>query len=123
MHTSGHRCQKHGCGSVLVLDGNQKNNRPVCAADEAGFIEYAGLPGKVRTDTPEQNSLFCSAHKPRQMSQDSTEPHGEQQHQGIVEMILNKKMTRNSIFYEVSIICTTISSCLGNKVSKVPLLK
>ena len=52
-----HRCGKAGCGSVLVLDGNMKNRRDICAADCAGFIEYAGLPGKVKTgcmDTPER---------------------------------------------------------------------
>lgn len=24
--------------TVLVLDGNQKNNHPVCAAEDAGFV-------------------------------------------------------------------------------------
>ena len=72
-------------------------------------------------DTPEQTSLFCSAHKPRQMSQDSTEPHGNQRHrQGVVEMILNKKMTRNSTFYEVSIIHIKTNACLSKRsMSKV----
>ena len=93
-----------GCGTVLVLDGNQKNNRQVCAG---GFVEYAGLPRKVKTgcmDTPEQQSKFCPQHKPRQMISElhcaelpSSEGMG-----GVVEMILNKKVTRTTTFYQVS---------------------
>lgn len=30
---------------MLVIDGNMKNRRDVCAASEAGFTEYEGLPG------------------------------------------------------------------------------
>lgn len=88
-----------------MLDGNQKNNRPVCSAEEAGFVEYAGLPGKVKTgcmDTPEQKSLFCSLHKPRQMKVQSVDPHSQPEgRHGVVEMILNKKQTRTTTFYEV----------------------
>ena len=94
----GHRCKTKGCGTVLVLDGNQKNNRPVCAADEAGYVEYAGLPGKVKTgcmNTPEQQSLFCPLHKPRHMKTTEGCRHG------VIVSILKKKETRNSTFYEV----------------------
>ena len=90
----GHRCEKKGCGTVLVLDGNQKNNRPVCAAGEAGFVEYAGLPGKVKTGcmaTPEQSSLFCSLHKPRQLKVSPTNSEGQH---GVIEMILRKKRNK-----------------------------
>lgn len=101
----GHRCEKKGCGTVLVLDGNQKNNRPVCAAGEAGFVEYAGLPGKVKTGcmaTPEQSSLFCSLHKPHQLKVSSTNSEGQH---GVIEMILRKKETRSTIHYEVKSTC------------------
>ena len=84
-----------------MLDGNQKNNRPVCAAEEAGFVEYAGLPGKVKTGcmaTPEQSSLFCSLHKPRLSKALPTQLEG---HRGVIEMILRKKETRSAIHYEV----------------------
>lgn len=96
---SAHRCEKMGCGSVLVLDGNMKNRRDVCAADHAGFVEYAGLPGKVKTgcmNTPEQRSKFCSKHKPRQVCSPLITNQGE-----IVEEILRKKTTRTNVFYEV----------------------
>ena len=45
---AGHRCSVSGCGTVLVVDGNMKNHRSVCAASEAGYIEYDGLPGRVK---------------------------------------------------------------------------
>ena len=44
--TPGHCCNAKDCGTVLVLDGNQKNNCPICAAEEA---EYEGLIGNVKT--------------------------------------------------------------------------
>ena len=103
---TGHRCQTSGCGAVLVLDGNQKNNRPVCAAGDAGYVEYEGLNGKVKTgcmNTPEQQSLFCTIHKPRQMNADTA----SQGNHRVVEMILKKKTTRNTTFYEVR--CVTLT--------------
>lgn len=101
----GHRCNTKGCGTVLVLDGNQKNNRQVCAAERAGFIEYEGLPGSVRTgcmNTPEQKSVFCSLHKPRQMEVESSVSQNRTQTQRqVIEMILGKKQTRNGTYYQV----------------------
>ena len=104
-----HRCKTKGCGTVLVLDGNQKNNRPVCAAEEAGYVEYAGLPGKVKTgclNTPEQQSTFCQLHKPRQMKQEQTESQRQDTPlHGVVETILKKKQTRSGTYYEVCKLC------------------
>ncbi len=97
---AGHRCKTPGCGNVLVLDGNQKNNRQVCAAEEAGFVECMNLPGKVKTgcmETLEQKSLFCSLHKPREVK---VEANNSTKHM-VVESILRKKETRNATFYEV----------------------
>lgn len=53
---------------MLVLDGNMKNRRHVCNARDAGYIQYPGLPGKVKTGcmlTPEYKSKYCSQHKIR----------------------------------------------------------
>ncbi len=100
MFLAAHQCNVKGCGSVLVLDGNQKNNRPVCAAEGAGYTEYKGLPGSIKTgclQTPEQQSKYCKFHKPRVM--DNTTIIGSTSN--IVEMLLRKKTTRNSTFYEV----------------------
>ena len=71
---TGHRCSKAGCGSVLVIDGNLKNHRSVCAASEAGYVQYDGLPGKIKTgctNTPCQKSRFCLVHKPRTLTTDN----------------------------------------------------
>lgn len=103
IHTA-HRCQIEGCGKVLVFDGNQKNNRPVCAAQDAGYVEYEGLAGSVKTgcmNTPEQQSRFCSSHKPRQIKQASTTNSQASSQHGVVEMILKMKTTRTNTFYEV----------------------
>lgn len=73
----------------------------MCAAEEVGFVEYSGLPGKVKTgcmETPEQRSKFCSLHKPREMKAESTDSPAKHM---VVESILNKKETRSTTFYEV----------------------
>ena len=47
---------------VLILDGNLKNSRDVHAAEDARFVEYAGLPEQVKTgcmETPQQSGKFC----------------------------------------------------------------
>ena len=66
LHSIAHHCQKPGCQLALV-DGNVKNYRDVCHATNAGYVEYAGLPGRVRTgcpNTPDYKSPFCALHKP-----------------------------------------------------------
>ena len=32
----------NGCGSILVSDGNMKNHRDMCAAQEAGYAQIKG---------------------------------------------------------------------------------
>lgn len=94
----GHRCSKKGCWNVFIIDGNLKNHRSVCAASEAGFIEYDGLPGYVKsgcTNTPEQTSRFCSIHKPCVLVNTSQSQHK------VIEMILSKKSTRSGNMYQV----------------------
>ena len=39
-----HHCSYPGCNITLVLDGNMKNRRDVCAATEAGCNQYEDLP-------------------------------------------------------------------------------
>ena len=43
----GHRCDVKGCGSVLVLDGNMKNARTVCACNGVGELRFEGIGGVV----------------------------------------------------------------------------
>ena len=43
----GHTCNKPGCESVLVLDGNMKNARQVCSCRVVGELKFAGMDGSV----------------------------------------------------------------------------
>ena len=64
----GHECSYSGCKTVIVIDGNMKNRRDVSAATEAGFTEYLGLPGTIKTGcqrTPAYQSKFCYEHSRR----------------------------------------------------------
>lgn len=93
-----HRCEKSGCGDVVVIDGNMKNHRDVCLATHAGYTEYKGLPDAVRTgcpNTPSHKSRFCSLHKPAAPSQTTapTPPSG---------VIIQKRVTRQGTLYEVA---------------------
>ena len=95
---TGHRCDVKGCGYTLVLDGNMKNHRDVCSAVNAGYVEYKGLPGRVRTgcpNTPAFKSQYCALHKPAAIPGDTTSTGDE------VGMITGKRETRNCVLYEV----------------------
>ena len=62
---TGHTCKFPGCGSVLILDGNIKNRRDVCYAKDAGYIEFSGPPGSIKSGchaTPAYKSRYCSDH-------------------------------------------------------------
>ena len=111
--TTGLRCDVPGCGDVFILDGNMKNSREVCLATHAGYAKFSGLPGRVRTgcpNTPGHKSRYCSLHAPCtvlpqdiQFSEDGSpitvDPtiSSEERH---VAIILSKRVTRNSKFYQ-----------------------
>ena len=40
-------CNKPGCESVLVLDGNMKNARQVCSCRDVGELKFAGMDVSV----------------------------------------------------------------------------
>ena len=64
---SEHECGTVGCGHALVVDGNMKNHQDVCFAKNAGYVEFKGLPGRVRSgcpNTPTHKLRYCSHHKP-----------------------------------------------------------
>ena len=49
--------------SYMVLDGNMKNHRDVCYAKDAGFIEFEGLKGLIKTGcaaAPKVNIIVIS---------------------------------------------------------------
>ena len=63
--TAAHSCGFPGCHRVLVLDGNMKNRRDVCYAKVAGFIQFDGLSGSIKTGcpaTPAFKNRYCSLH-------------------------------------------------------------
>lgn len=82
-----------------------KNRRDVCAATEAGFAEYTGLPGVIKTGcqhSPSFQSKYCYEHSPRVVKmtyEDTEQPHPSQE--DVVGFITNMKQTRNGVYYEV----------------------
>lgn len=111
-----HRCDVVGCGKVIVLDGNMKNNREVCYAIDAGYMEFDNLPGRIKTgcpNTPAFKSRYCPIHAPfmtipqnvqfspaedsMPTSSTSTQIGAER----AAAIIVNKRVTRSSTFYQV----------------------
>ena len=114
----GHRCDGKGCDKILVKDGNMKNYQEVCFAKDAGFIEYNGLQGKVKTgcpNTPDLKSWFCALHKPIAAATQEVQLTGEKaqaststcsEHTPPEEQIainIAKKQTRQTTFYQVGV--------------------
>lgn len=106
-----HHCAKPGCSQALVVDGNMKNHRNVCFATNAGYVEFNGLPGRVRTgcpNSPSYASLYCSLHKPML----AVAHHGDADGNPInltgksaekepVGLVVGKRETRASTLYQV----------------------
>ena len=90
---------------MLVIDGNMKNRRDVCAASEAGFMEYEGLPGVIKTGcqlSPGYQSKYCYEHAPRISKRTSEEDHTHEcGGEGIVRLITAKKQTHSETYYQV----------------------
>ena len=124
--TLAHSCTFPGCGKVLVLDGNMKNRRDVCYAKDAGYLEFEGLSGSIKSGcqaTPAYKSRYCDHHKhfacdTQQLTATEDEdgddldaPIGplvrskqkqKQPGESIVELILAKKQTRQQTYYKVN---------------------
>jgi hypothetical protein len=122
----GHNCSYPGCGTVLVVDGNMKNRRDICYAKDAGYIEFNGLSGSIKTGcvhTPEYKSRYCFQHKIQacDLSQheldNETNMTGDHEHlktsnesgDPIAEMIVAKKTTRKQTYYQVFHACIVFS--------------
>ena len=101
-----------------------KNRRDVCFAKDAGYIEFDGLPGSIKTGctaTPAYKSRFCDQHVNQacvlevseEVDEEINEPTGpllrykhskeSKQTAGspVAEMILSKKTTRKQTYYQV----------------------
>ena len=98
---------------MLVLDGNMKNRRDVCMARDAGYTVYENLPGAVKTgcmNSPEPNSRHCKLHRIRACNpskdfiEDEAAPEVAESNDRVVEMILEKKITRKAVYYKVCIL-------------------
>ena len=116
-------CSVSGCGSTLVLDGNMKNHRDVCAAKEARYAEFNGLPGMVKTgcpNTPQLKSRYCLDHTPTSFKSnpasndaDSPPTATSTSHSEDVQLayIVGKQETRQTTLYQVQIAITCMCWC------------
>ena len=113
-----HHCKKNGCGIALVVDGNMKNHRYVCSATHAGYVEFKGLNGKIRSGcpkTPAHKSSYCSVHtlsvavcqnlpcdeSSTSSASDIAKTASSEKHP--VGKIIDKRVTRNSTLYKVHV--------------------
>ena len=91
---------------MLVLDGNLKNQQEVCMAKDAGFTEFAGLPGLIRTGcprTPAFKCRYCTEHMNQACTSQPECGSAESSEEGesIIEVILAKKVTCSETYYQV----------------------
>ena len=103
----------------FCLGWEHENRRDVCYAKDAGFIQFDGLPGLIKTgctSTPAFKSHYCS-HNIHQvcelkgsedigddeMDKPISRSHSSKQstESAVAEMILAKKATRKQIYYQV----------------------
>ena len=108
---------------MLVLDGNMKNRRDVCLARDAGYVEYEGLPGRIKTgcmNTPEKSSRHCVSHAVRACIQSTQQSDDEEapeiqpvKNDRIVELVLEKKVTRKCTYYKVLYITYHVKCSTG----------
>ena len=60
-----HRCLEPGCGTILVIDGNMKSLRKVCAARISAYHKFKYSGAEVMTgckNMPSPGEQFCSEH-------------------------------------------------------------
>ena len=80
-----------------------KNRRNVCAASEAGYIQYEGLPTMIKNGcqlSPGYASKYCFHHAPRIAINKETSTSWSD-HEGVVKLITAKKETRSGLYYQV----------------------
>lgn len=103
-----------------------KNRRDVCYAKDAGYVDFEGLSGSIKSGcqaTPAYKSRYCDRHK--HLACDTQQLRGTEDEDGsdldapigplvrskqkqkqpgesIVELILAKKQTRQQTYYKVN---------------------
>ena len=88
----------------MVIDGNMKNHRSMCFATHAGYAEYDGLPGLIRTgcpNTPVYKSRFCDLHNPSSVIVRPSNNTNKESTESC--FIVGKRVTRQGTIYEVSV--------------------
>lgn len=90
-----------------------KNHRDVCFASDAGYTEYDGILGNIKTgcpNTPAYKSRYCSVHaitiaksSPVVFTDDADEQVTPQasNKEGPIAMITGKRKTRQNVYYQV----------------------
>ena len=83
-----------------------QHEKLVCAARDAGFAEYMGLPGRVKTgctNTPQFGSRYCAVHTPTAFTSVGDNEAKSEAKPGVyqVAFIIDKKTTRQNTFYKV----------------------
>ena len=82
-----------------------KNHRDVCLAREAGFAEFSGLSGKIKTGCPNTPQPKSPSHTPTAFTPEgdtsSTETAAHTSSSKLDEQLAYKKITRQSTFYQV----------------------
>lgn len=91
---------------MLVIDGNMKNRRDICGTTEAGFVEYEGLLGAIKTGCQLSlgyQSRYCYHHAPRVSTIENVIKESDL-NEGVVKFIIVQKQTRNDTYYQVRIV-------------------
>ena len=84
-----------------------KNQHDVCMAKDAGFVEFTGLLGSIKTGcqrTSAFKSRYCLDHLNHACTYQADDA-GSGTEEGIVEVLLAKKVTRSTTYYQVYHIC------------------
>lgn len=92
---------------MIVIDGNMKKHRSVCYATHAGYAEYDGLPGVIRTgcpNTPAYKSRFCDLHNPSSVTACPSNNSNRTSTESC--FIVGKRVTRQGTIYEVCLLIT-----------------
>ena len=92
-----------------MVDGNIKTRWDVCAATEAGYVQYEGLPIIIKTGcqlTPGYSSKYCFAHAPRIVRSEVGAVDNPSER--IAKTITAKKETRSGLYYQVSVCCCVV---------------
>lgn len=85
-------------------------------ARNVGYTTYEGLPGVLKTgcmNSPEFKARHCSLHRVRActpyvaLDLDEAAPERKESREKVVEMILEKKVTRKATYYKVNLLLSS----------------